>query len=146
MVIEVSRATRPDRPIQQVPFPVFTYDDVMERFGSDKPDIRFGMELIDLAPALSDAGGAPASGFRVFDDALASGGRVKAIVAPGLAGISRREIDDLTDLAKRFGARGLAHLALEPGGEVRGPTAKFLGHETQRSIVERTSAGEGDLS
>src|SRR6476660_6072327 len=87
MAIEVSKATTPDRPIAQVPFPVYTYDDVMERFGSDKPDIRFGMELVDLAPALVDADGVPASGFRVFDDALASGGTVKAIVAPGMAGI-----------------------------------------------------------
>ena len=67
MAIEVSRATTPDRPIQEVPFPRFTYDEVMERFGSDKPDLRFGMELVDLAPALGES-----SGFRVFDDALAA--------------------------------------------------------------------------
>jgi aspartyl-tRNA synthetase len=145
MVIEVSRATRPDRPIQQVPFPVFTYDEVLERFGSDKPDIRFGMELIDLAPTLTDAAGAPTSGFRVFDEALASGGRVKAIVAPGMAGLTRREIDELTDLAKRFGAKGLAYLGLEPGGEVKGPIAKFLSDQSQRALIERTGATEGDL-
>ena len=145
MAIEVSEATRPDRPIQQVPFPVFTYDEVIERFGSDKPDIRFGMELIDLAPSLTDAAGAPTSGFRVFDDTLASGGRVKAIVAPGMAGITRREIDELTERAKRFGAKGLAYLALEAGGEVKGPIAKFLSDETQRALIEKTGAGEGDL-
>jgi aspartyl-tRNA synthetase len=145
MVIEVSQATRPDRPIQQVPFPVFTYEEVLERFGSDKPDIRFGMELIDLAPVLADDAGAPTSGFRVFDDALAAGGRVKAVVAPGMAGVTRREIDELTERAKRFGAKGLAHLALEPGGEVKGPIAKFLSDETQRALLERTGAAEGDL-
>ena len=96
MAIEVSRATTPDRPIQQVPFPRFTYDEVIERFGSDKPDVRFGMELVDLAPALGDE-----SGFKVFDEALAAGGRVKAIVAPGMAGITRREIDELTDRSGR---------------------------------------------
>jgi aspartyl-tRNA synthetase len=112
----------------------------MERFGSDKPDIRFGMELVDLAPALL-----PASGFKVFDDALAAGGRVKAIVAPGLAGITRREIDELTDRARRFGARGLAYLALEAGGAIRSPIAKFLAEDTQRALLERTGAGEGDL-
>ncbi|MBA2299147.1 MAG: aspartate--tRNA ligase [Chloroflexi bacterium] len=140
MAIEVSRATRPDRPIQQVPFPRFTYDEVIERFGSDKPDLRFGMELIDLGPALGSA-----SGFKVFDDALAGGGRVKAIVAPGMAGITRREIDELTDRARRFGAKGLAYLALEAGGEIKGPIAKFLSEEVQAAIVERTGAVEGDL-
>ena len=140
MAIAVSRATTPDRPIQQVPFPRFTYDEVMERFGSDKPDVRFGMELVDLAPALGEA-----SGFRVFDDALAGGGRVKAIVAPGMAGVTRREIDELTDRARRFGAKGLAYLGLEADGELKGPIAKFLSQDTQRALIERTGAGEGDL-
>jgi aspartyl-tRNA synthetase len=140
MAIEVSRATTPDRPIQQAPFPRFTFDEVMERFGSDKPDLRFGMELVDLAPALGDA-----SGFKVFDDALAGGGRVKAIVAPGMAGITRREIDELTERARRFGAKGLAYLALEADGEIKGPIAKFLSQETQRALIERSGAGEGDL-
>ena len=140
VAIEVSTATTPERPILQVPFPVFTYDEVIERFGSDKPDVRFGMELIDLAPALE--GG---SGFRVFDEALASGGRVKAIVAPGMGGATRREIDELTERAKRFGAKGLAHLSIEAGGEVKGPIAKFLSPEAVSGIRERTGANEGDL-
>ena len=144
MAIAVSEATRPDRPIQQVPFPRFTYDEVIERFGSDKPDLRFGMELIDLAPALVDASGAPASGFGVFDGAISSGGRVKAIVAPGLGGATRKELDELTERAKRFGAKGLVHLAPSPEG-LRGPAAKFLSDDVQRAIVERTRAGEGDL-
>jgi aspartyl-tRNA synthetase len=145
MIVEVSRATVPDRPIQEDPFPRFTYDEAMERFGSDKPDIRFGMELVDLGPRLVDPSGAPASGFRVFDETLASGGRVKAIVAPGMAGLTRREVDELTERAKRFGAKGLAYLALEPGGEVKGPIAKFLSDELTRSIIEEAAAGEGDL-
>jgi aspartyl-tRNA synthetase len=140
VAIEVSRATTPERPIQEVPFPVFTYDDVIERFGSDKPDVRFGMELVDLAPAL--AGG---SGFRVFDDALASGGRVKAIVAPGMGGATRREIDELTERAKRFGAKGLANLSVEAGGKVGGPIAKFLSPKAVAGILEGTGAREGDL-
>ncbi len=144
MCIEVSRATAPDRPIQAVPFPRFTYDEVMERYGSDKPDIRFGMELIDLAPALTDPDGEPASGFGVFDGALASGGRVKAIVAPGLGGATRKELDELTDRARRFGAKGLIHLAPSPEG-LRGPAAKFLSDDIERAIVETTGAGEGDL-
>ena len=141
VAIEVSRATTPERPIQQVPFPVYTYDEVIERFGSDKPDIRFGMELVDLAPGFGPGG----SGFRVFDEALAGGGRVKAIVAPGMGGVTRREIDELTERARRFGAKGLAHLSVEAGGEIKGPIAKFLAPETTAGIVERTGAGEGDL-
>ena len=144
MAIEVSEATTPDRPIQDKPFPRFTYDEVIERYGLDKPDLRFGMELVDLAPVLTDGAGHATSGFRVFDDALAGGGRVKAIVAPGLAGASRREIDDLTDLAKRFGAKGLVHLACGDG-EITGPTVKFLGDERARAVVDRTRAGVGDL-
>jgi aspartyl-tRNA synthetase len=145
MVVEVSRATVPDRPIQDDPFPRFTYEEAMERFGSDKPDLRFGMELVDLAPALTGEEGKPASGFRVFDETLAAGGRVKAIVASGLASASRREIDELTELAKRFGAKGLAHLAIEAAGEPGGPIAKFLSPESLRGIVERTRAQAGDL-
>jgi aspartyl-tRNA synthetase len=145
MAIEVSRATVPDRPIRETPFPVFTYDEVMERFGSDKPDLRFAMELVDLAPALTDDAGAPGSGFRVFDETLASGGRVKAIVAPGMGGSTRREVDDLTETAKRFGARGLVHLSVQDGGALHGPVAKFLDDERQAAVRERTGAAEGDL-
>jgi aspartyl-tRNA synthetase len=140
MIIDVSHATVPDRPIQEMPFPRFTFDEAIERFGSDKPDVRFGMELVDLAPALG-AG----SGFRVFDDALAAGGRVKAIVAPGMGGATRREIDELAELAKRFGAKGLAHLSAADDGELSGPIAKFLSDDIRRSILERSAAAAGDL-
>ena len=143
MAIEVSGATVPERPILETPFPMLTFDEARERFGSDKPDLRFGMELVDLAPALVDAAGAPASGFGVFDSALAAGGRVKAIVAPGMAGVTRREIDELTERARRFGAKGLAYLALEAGGETKGPIAKFLSAETQRAADRAGRRGRG---
>ena len=139
MAVEVSRAVVPERPIQASPFPRFTFEEAMERFGSDKPDLRFGMELVDLGPAL--AGG---SGFRVFDDTLAAGGRVKAIAVPGMAGATRRETDELIERAKRFGARGLVHLALTDDG-VHSPIAKFLGDERTRDLAERAGAGAGDL-
>ena len=145
MVIAVCRATTPERPFQQTPFPRFTYDEAMDRFGSDKPDLRFGLEIVDLGPRLVDPAGAPTSGFRVFDDALASGGRVKAIVAPGMAGSTRKEIDELTERAKRFGAKGLAYLGLAAGGEIRGPIAKFLSGEVTRGLIDETAAAEGDL-
>ena len=144
MAIAVSRAVTPERPLQDVPFPRFTYDEALERFGSDKPDLRFGMELVDLAPALRDGAGGPASGFRVFDETLAAGGRVKGIVAPGLAGASRSQVDELTEMTKRFGARGLVHLALAADG-IHGPTVKFLGEERVRAMAALAGAQEGDL-
>ncbi len=145
MVLEVTKATVPDRPIRQIPFPVFEYDDAIERYGSDKPDLRFAMELFDLGPALRTADGTPDSGFRVFDETLAAGGRVKGITAPGMGRATRREIDELTETAKRFGARGLVHLAVQEGGELHGPIAKFLAAPTQALIRDRAGATEGDL-
>jgi aspartyl-tRNA synthetase len=145
MAIAVSRATAPERPLFQQPFPVLTFEEAIERYGSDKPDIRFGMELVDLAPALVRGDGRRASGFQVFDAALEAGGRVKAIVAAGQGGMTRRELDALTERARRFGAKGLAHLAVEAGGAVRGPIAKFLAEDVGRAILERSGAHDGDL-
>ena len=141
MVIEVCRATTPERPLQETPFPRFTYDEAIERFGSDKPDLRFAMELVDLAPLWADE----PSGFRVFDEALAGGGRVKAIVAPGMGGATRKEIDELTERAKRFGAKGLVWLAIEEAGAVRSPIAKFLGDDGAERLVAHAGAAPGDL-
>ncbi|MDQ3128392.1 MAG: aspartate--tRNA ligase [Chloroflexota bacterium] len=141
MVIAVCRATTPERPFQETPFPRFTYEDAVERFGSDKPDLRFAMELVDLAPLWADG----PSGFRVFDEALSGGGRVKAIVAPGMSGATRKEIDELTERAKRFGAKGLVWLVVEETGAVRSPIAKFLGDDGGERLVAHAGAGPGDL-
>ncbi|HEX8938871.1 MAG TPA: aspartate--tRNA ligase [Candidatus Limnocylindrales bacterium] len=141
MIIEVSRAVVPERPLQQVPFPRFTFDEALERFGSDKPDLRFGMELVDLGPAL----GEPPTGFRVFDETLAGGGRVKGIVAPGMGEASRKEIDELTAFARRYGARGLVHLSVAVGGAVHSPVAKFLGEERLAVLAAAAGAAPGDL-
>jgi aspartyl-tRNA synthetase len=145
MAIEVSRKVVPERPLQATPFPRFTYAEAIERFGSDKPDLRFGLELVDLAPALVDRAGVADSGFRVFDEALAAGGRVKAIVAPGLGSSSRSQVDELTEFARRHGAKGLAWLAVGADGAVRSPIGKFLGEARTAAIVARAAAGEGDL-
>ena len=145
MILAVSRAVVPDRPLVGVPFPRFTYAEVMERYGIDKPDLRFGMELVDLAPALTDEAGNPASGFRVFDEALAAGGRVKGIVAPGMGGATRREIDELVELAKKAGAKGLAHVAVEAEGAVKSPIAKFLGDDRTERVAAVAGASPGDL-
>ncbi|MFZ9267507.1 MAG: aspartate--tRNA ligase [Candidatus Limnocylindrus sp.] len=144
MVVEVTKRTRPDRPIQQLPFPVFTYEEALERYGSDKPDLRYGMELIDLGAALPAA-----TGFKVFDDARASGGRIRAIRVPGKGGAARSEIDDLTERAKRHGASGLVWIALLPDGEIKSPIAKFLSPESVEAIWRssggKSTAPEGDL-
>jgi len=145
MAIEVSAAAVPDRPLQAAPFPRFTYAEAMERFGTDKPDVRFGMELIDLGPALERSGGSAASGFRVFDDALAAGGRVMAVVAPRMADATRSRIDELVDQARRFGAKGLAHVAVNSSGTPSSPIAKFLGEESIGAIASVSGAEAGDL-
>ena len=144
MAIEVSLAVTPERPLLQVPFPRFTYAEAQERFGSDKPDLRFGMELVDLAPALVDAAGTPSSGFRVFDETLAGGGRVKGIAVPGMGDASRARIDELTEAAKRFGARGLVTLGVTGQG-IHGPAVKFLGDERAAEVAARCGAVRGDL-
>ncbi|MGC8634558.1 MAG: aspartate--tRNA ligase [Candidatus Limnocylindrales bacterium] len=143
MAIEVSRTVIPERPIQDVPFPRFTYEEAMERFGSDKPDLRFGMELVDLAPALQ--GGSGGTGFRVFDEILAGGGRVKGIVAPGMARASRSEIDELTAFARRYGAHGLVHVSVDSAGAVHSPVSKHLGEQRLGAMVEAAGARPGDL-
>jgi len=144
MVVEVTKRTRPDRPLQQLPFPVFTYDEALERYGSDKPDIRYAMELVDLGAAL------PATtGFKVFDDVRAGGGRVRAIRVAGGGDTPRSTIDEWTDRAKRYGADGLAWIALQPSGEIRSPIAKFLSPEATAALWSATggtsTAPQGDL-
>lgn len=144
MVIEVTKRIRPDRPIQQLPLPTFTYEEAMERYGSDKPDIRFAMELIDLGAALPDS-----TGFKVFDETRASGGRIRAIRVAGRGGITRSDVDDLTERAKRYGANGLVWIALQPDGDVRSPIAKFLSPEATAALWSATGGksthADGDL-
>ncbi len=145
IVVEVTRRVVPERPIVAIPFPRFTYDEVLERFGTDKPDLRFGLELVDLAPALRDAEGNPASGLRVFDETLAAGGRVKGLVVPGRGDASRREIDELAGIARAAGAGGLIHLAVEEAGAFRSPIAKHLRPAVGAAMIERVGASPGDL-
>ena len=121
MVTEVTHAVVPDRPIRATPFPRFSYREAIDRFGSDKPDVRFGMELHDLGAVVQG------SGFGVFDSVLEAGGRVFGFAAPGMADASRSQISDLTDRAKRAGAKGLVHLSVSSEGAVSSPILKFLG-------------------
>jgi aspartyl-tRNA synthetase len=127
------------KPILAAPFPILTYSEAIERFGSDKPDLRFGMELANLGDFLSE------SGFKVFTDALAAGGQVKAIVAPGGATFSRKQVDDLTEIARRFGARGLVTIARLEDGTIKSSASKYLGQQEMDAILHRASASAGDL-
>jgi aspartyl-tRNA synthetase len=122
-----------------VPFPRMPHSEAMARFGSDKPDTRFGMELRDLGPALAD------TEFKVFRGVLESNGCVKAVCAPGLAVASRKQIDAYTDIAKGCGAKGMAWLKVEEDGEVSGQVAKFLSSAEKEAVIAATDAAPGDL-
>ncbi len=126
------------KPILQKPFPVLTYAEAMAKYGSDKPDLRFGMEFADLGDL------AQGSSFAVFADAVAAGGQVKAIVAPGAAGLSRKQLDDLAEQAKRLGAKGLVWLARKEDGTTRASTKALAEGETA-ALFARTQAAAGDL-
>ena len=128
-----------DRKLLFKPFPRLTYDEALRRFGTDRPDMRFGMELVDISDLVAECG------FRVFCDVVAAGGRVRGIRAPGCGTYSRREIDRLTALAQRDGAKGLAWLALGHEGEVRSSFARFLTEDQVADIIERMDAELGDL-
>jgi aspartyl-tRNA synthetase len=129
----------PEKRILAKPWPRFKYDEVMDRFGTDKPDIRFGLELRDVTDL------APGSGFKVFESAAASGGQVRGINAKGCAGYSRKEIDELTALAGEFGARGLAYDAIVADGEGRSSFTRFLAEDRRQAIRARLEAEPGDL-
>ena len=119
------------------PFPRLTYAEAMDRFGTDKPDIRFGLELHDISQLAAD------SEFKVFKGAVESGGSVRGIAVGGLGDLSRRELDDLTAVATSGGARGLVHFLVQPDG-LRSPVAKFFTEKQQATLRESLGAGEGD--
>jgi aspartyl-tRNA synthetase len=123
----------------KTPFKILTYKEAMERFGSDKPDTRFGLELKDLGDIVSG------SEFKVFADALANGGMVKAINAEGLgAKLSRKEIDALGEFVKTYRAKGLAWINITPEG-IKSSIAKFLREEELNGIIERVGGKIGDI-
>jgi aspartyl-tRNA synthetase len=120
------------------PFPRLSYREAMDRYGSDKPDTRFGLELRDVSDI------AKASDFKVFLQAVELGGQVKGFAAPGMAGLSRKEVDDLTNEAKVFGAKGLAWIKVTESG-FESPIAKFFKDGQVKAISERLDAKPGDL-
>jgi aspartyl-tRNA synthetase len=129
-----------DRQLLFKPFPRLTHADALRRFGSDRPDMRFGMELVDISDL------AAGCGFGIFSQTVAEGGQVRGIRAPGCGAYSRRQIDELAELAQKEGAHGLAWLALgQEASEIRSSFAKFLSGDEVAAIVERMEAGAGDL-
>jgi aspartyl-tRNA synthetase len=137
LMIEIVHTLTPDRPMIE-PFPRFTYAEAMARYGSDKPDLRFGMELSDLSDLAAD------SDFRVFRATVADGGQVKALVLPGCAEYSRRQVDELAAYVKQYGAQGLVTIALRSDG-VRSSMSKFLNETQMQALIERAGAEVGDL-
>jgi len=127
-----------DKTIQQSPFPRLTYAEAMDRFGNDRPDLRFGLELQNVSDALRS------TGFKAFAGVLEAGGQVKAIVVPGAGGYTRREIDEITEIARAAGAKGLATIAVGEDG-IKSPIAKFLSDEEIVALTTGISADPGDL-
>lgn len=123
----------------QIPFQRLTWDDAMDRYGSDKPDLRFGMELINMVDAVKN------SDFKVFNNIIENGGIVKAINVKGYAAIPRRELDGLVDFVGIYGAKGLAWMQIQADGSVKSPIAKFFSEEHLANIMQTAAAEPGDL-
>ncbi len=125
----------------EVPLPIqrMTWQEAMDRFGSDKPDIRFGMELVDVSEVVKD------SEFVVFKGALENGGSVRGINAKGQGAMPRKKIDKLVDFAKDFGAKGLAYVAIQEDSSIKSSFAKFMSEEEMAALVKAMDGENGDL-
>lgn len=135
MVAEVT----PHKKLFASPWPRLTYQQAMERYGKDNPDIRFGLELV----AATDL--AAGSGFGIFENVVAAGGEIRGINAKGLGDYTRKQIDELTAFVQDLGAKGLAYIALTSQGEIRSSFAKFLSDEREQAFLSRMEAEKGDL-
>lgn len=138
-LIAITRELKPDVKIQTVPFPRFTWQDAMEKYGSDKPDLRFGLALVPVTDLCAGCG------FSVFADTVARKGVVQALRVPGAAAFSRKEIDDLTESAKIYGAKGLAWIKRVKGKYEGVPVSK-LGEDLTGKIGERLQMEDGDIA
>jgi aspartyl-tRNA synthetase len=138
LVIHVIEKTTRKR-VKQKPFPRLRYADVIERYGTDHPDLRFDLPLVEISDL------AAAGNFGVFKSALAANGIVKGIRVPGAASYSRKEIEELTDFARMLGAKGLVSLAIGATGEVKSPLTKFLSAAEVQAIIDRLQGEPSDL-
>ena len=125
--------------IKQQPFPRLSFADVMNRYGTDHPDLRFDLPLVEISDL------AQAGTFGVFQNVLAANGMVKGIRVPGAAAYSRKDIEELTEFARMLGAKGLVSLAINSGGEVKSPLTKFMSREETQAIIDRLQGEPGDL-
>ncbi|TMW73960.1 aspartate--tRNA ligase [Alteribacter natronophilus] len=124
----------------ETPFARLTYDEAMNRYGSDKPDTRYGMELVDVSEVVKD------SGFKVFASTVQKGGVVKGICVKGVADqYSRKDLDGLGSFVEVYGAKGLAWLKVEEGGDLKGPIAKFFGDAEKKAVIDAFGAEAGDV-
>ena len=123
----------------QLPIQRMTWQEAMDRFGSDKPDLRFGMELTDVSEVVKDCG------FGVFTAALENGGSVRGINAKGQGGMPRKKIDKLTAFVKDYGAKGLAYVAIQEDGTVKSSFAKFMTEEQMEALIKAMDGQAGDL-
>lgn len=128
-----------DKVVAEKPFPRMSYAEALDRYGTDRPDIRYELFLTDVSDVVAR------SDFRVFTSTVEAGNKVRALVAPGLGGYSRREVGELEEIAKEAGAKGLATIALADDGEVRSSISKFFSPELLTELIERVGAGPGDL-
>jgi len=138
-VVAATEAVRGERPGE---FARMTWSDALERFGSDKPDIRFGMELVELTDVFAET---EFNAFRPPEDVGPEGFAVKGICVQGGAELTRSRLDDLTDRAKQWGAKGLVWMKVDPDGALTSPVAKFLSDAEQHAIVDTMHAAVGDL-
>ena len=122
-----------------LPIPRMTWQEAMDRFGSDKPDIRFGMELTDVTEVVKDCG------FGVFTGAIENGGSVRGINAKGQGGMPRKKIDKLVSFVKDYGAKGLAYIAIQEDGTVKSSFAKFMSEEEMSALIQAMGGENGDL-
>lgn len=138
LMIELVEKFVPHKKLLKKPFPRLTWKEAMSKYGSDKPDLRFGMEICDVSSLVAGCG------FKVFADAINNGGVVFALRVEGAAGFTRKQIDDLTEVAKIYGAKGLAYIVMEEAG-VKSPIAKFFSEEEMAKLVTASGAKTGDI-
>ena len=131
--------TFPERKILSKPWPRLDYEDVMFKYGTDKPDLRFNLEIKDLTELVKNCD------FKVFTDVAKNKGVVRAICATGAAKFTRKEIDELTEMVKQYGAKGLAYITIKENNELQSPIIKFIGEDLVKDIIKEVDAKPGDI-